>query len=196
MRCFVAVDVPEATRDAIAAAQGRLREAGPRADVGWVDARKLHLTLKFLGEVPEPTVDVIRDALAVIARRHEPFALAAGGMGGFPSRARPRVLWAGLTDGLREIGLLAADVERACVPLGFPMDSRPFRGHATIGRVRSPRGISRVLAAMEGLERESFGAWTVREIILYRSHLRGSAGSVYEPLARLVLGSASAGEDG
>src|SRR6185503_11131664 len=75
VRCFVAVDVPEATRDAIAAAQGRLREAGPRADVGWVDARKLHLTLKFLGEVPEPTVDVIRDALAVIARRHEPFAL-------------------------------------------------------------------------------------------------------------------------
>ena len=193
MRCFVAVDLPEATRDAIAAAQARLREAGPRADVGWVDARKLHLTLKFLGEVPEATVDALAGELAAVARRHEPFALTAGGMGGFPSRTRPRVLWAGLADGLREIGLLAADVERTCIPLGFPMESRPFRGHATIGRVRSPRGLSRVLAAMGGLEHERFGTWTVREIILYRSHLRGSAGSVYEPLARLTLGGGSVG---
>ena len=188
MRCFVAVDLSDEAREAIAAAQARLRAAGPRADVAWVDAAKLHLTLKFLGEVAESALAGLRATLDEVADRHAAFALVAGGMGGFPSRTRPRVLWAGLTDGLREIGRLAADVERACAALGWAMEARPFRGHVTIGRVRSPRGLSRVVNALGTLENARFGAWTVREIVLYRSHLRGSAGSVYEPLARILLG--------
>ena len=193
MRCFVAVDLPPGTRDAIATAQATLRTAGPRADVGWVDPTKLHLTLKFLGEVADDGLVALRSALATVARRHAPFAVVAGGMGVFPGRARPRVLSAGLMGGLREIGLLAVDVERACVPLGFPPDARPFRGHVTIGRVRSPRSLGRVLGAMDDLAERSFGSWTVDEAILYRSHLRGSAGSLYEPLARLALGDDSGG---
>ena len=109
-------------------------------------------------------------------------------MGAFPGPARPRVLWVGLSGGLREIGRLAADVERACVPLGVPLAARPFRGHVTIGRVRTPRSIGRVLGAMEAFAAQAFGTWTVREIVLYRSHLHGAAGSVYEPLARFPLG--------
>jgi 2'-5' RNA ligase len=196
VRCFVAVDLSDETRDAIAAAQAGLRVAAPRADVGWIDPAKMHLTLKFLGEVEESRRDAIEATLAGVARRHGPFALTAGGAGAFPGPSRPRVLWTGLTAGLREIGLLAADVERACVPLGFPLEARPFRGHVTLGRVRTPRGVGRVLRAMETLEGATFGTWTVREIVLYRSHLGGgSRGSRYEALARFPLGG-SAGEDG
>jgi len=187
MRCFVAVDLPDDVRAAVAAVQADARAAAPRADVAWVDPAKLHLTLKFLGEVADDAVTDVRAALEAVARRHEPFATAAGGTGQFPSGPRPRVLWVGLTAGLREIGLLAAEVERAYLPLGFPLDARLFRGHVTIGRVRSPRGIARVVTAMAAAP-VALGAWTVRDVVLYRSHLRGAQGSLYEPLARVALG--------
>ena len=187
MRCFVAVDLPDDVRAAVAAMQADVHAGTPRADVGWTDATKLHLTLKFLGEFRDELLPDVRAALEDVVHRHAPFATAAGGVGQFPSPSRPRVLWIGLTAGLREIGLLAADVERACVPLGFPLEARPFRGHVTIGRVRSPRGVGRVVAAMADAP-TAFGSWTVREVVMYRSHLRGSQGSLYEPLARLPLG--------
>jgi 2'-5' RNA ligase len=191
MRCFVAVDVPETVRAAIGVTQATWRDAAPRADVGWTDVAKLHVTLKFLGEVPETIVPAIADALAAIAARHAAFDLTASGVGCFPGPSRPRVLWSGFGAGLRELGLLAAEVERACVPLGFPLEARPFRGHATLGRVRSPRGIARVLRAMAAVGAPTFGTWTVLQLVLYRSHLRGTKGSLYEPLARLPLGGVS-----
>lgn len=186
MRCFVAVDLPDDVRAAVAAAQETWRAASPRADVSWVEPAKLHLTLEFLGETDDALVPAVQSALADVVARHAPFAMTAGGAGQFPMRGRPRVLWVGLTDGLREIGLLAAAVERACMTLGFPLPTRPFRGHVTIGRVRSPRGVARIVSAMEG-PASSFGAWAVREVVLYRSHLGGVAGSRYEALARLLL---------
>ena len=188
MRCFVAVDLSDEARDAIAAAQARLRAASPRAEIGWTDPAKMHLTLKFLGEVEEERRDAIEAALAAVAERHAAFATTAGGAGSFPGPSRPRVLWAGLTAGLREIGLLAADVERACAPLGVPPDARPFRGHVTVGRVRAPRGIGRVMRALGELDGTTFGTWTVREVVFYRSHLRGARGARHEALARFALG--------
>lgn len=187
MRCFVAVDLPDDVRAAVAAVQADARAAAPRADVAWVDATKLHLTLKFLGEVEDDAVPAVRDAIEDVARRHAPFATAAGGAGQFPDPARPRVLWIGLTAGLREIGLLAAEIERACLPLGFPLDARPFRGHVTIGRVRTPQSIARVVKTLAAVP-AALGAWTVRDVVLYRSHLRGAQGSRYEALARATLG--------
>jgi len=187
VRCFVAVDLPDDVRAAVAAVQDAARAAAPRADVAWVDVSKLHLTLKFLGEVADDAVPEVRAALEAVARRHAPLAIAAGGVGQFPSGPRPRVLWVGLTEGLREIGPLAAEVERAYLPLGFPLDPRLFRGHVTIGRVRTPRGIARVVTALQAAP-ATLGAWTVRDVVLYRSHLRGAEGSRYEPLARATLG--------
>jgi 2'-5' RNA ligase len=96
------------------------------------------------------------------------------------------VVWAGITDGLRELGSLAAAVERAVEPLGFEPERRPFRGHVTLGRVRSPRGCGRLARAIEGRGHARYGTWTVAHVVLYRSHLRRT-GSVYEPLATLPL---------
>src|SRR5262249_30259336 len=116
------------------------------------------------------------------------------GLGGFPGPKRPRVLWAGITGGLRELGLLAADVERACEPLGFPPEGRPFRGHVTLGRVRSPEGIAKVVAAMARFEGRPSGEWTAAEFALYRSTLRPT-GAIYTPFATFALEGPSAVED-
>lgn len=186
MRCFVALDLPADLRSTLEAVQVRLRAAAPRADVGWVAAAGLHLTLKFLGEVTEERRDAVCAALKRVTLRSAPIGLACAGLGVFPGPARPRVVWAGISAGLAELGVLAVAVERALEPLGFAPERRPFRGHATLGRVRSPRGIGPLVAALEAAGRAELGRWTASEIVFYRSHLRPT-GSIYQPLARLPL---------
>src|SRR5207244_2026935 len=157
-----------------------------RADVRWVDPTGLHVTLKFLGEVREGELSSVAGAVRATAAEHAAIGLALGGLGGFPSLARPRVLWAGIRTGTPELGRLAAALERTLQPLGFPPESRPFRGHVTIARVRSPRGLGRITAAIEATPDVAFGNWTAGDVILYRSHLRPT-GATYEPLAIVPL---------
>jgi 2'-5' RNA ligase len=186
VRCFVAADVPEEVRAAIARAAAAVRRAARKADVRWVDPAALHLTLKFLGEVAESRLSDLARALAAGVAGRAPFEVAARGLGGFPSVRQPRVVWAGIVVGVAELAELAAAIERALGPLGFPSEARPFRGHVTIGRVRSPRGRERLANAVTTAAALELGAWKVREAVLYRSHLR-PGGAVYEALARLPL---------
>jgi 2'-5' RNA ligase len=191
MRCFVALDLPGGVRTALGGTQAPLRAAAPRADVRWVAPAGVHLTLKFLGEVTDERRDAVRAALEGVTRGAAPIELACAGLGVFPGPARPRVVWAGITGGLRDLGVLAVAVERILAPLGFPPERRPFRGHATLGRVRSPRSVAVLVRALEREARTEFGSWTASEIVLYRSHLRPT-GSIYEPLVRLPLTAAVA----
>jgi 2'-5' RNA ligase len=191
MRCFVALDLPDGVRAALDVTQARLRAAAPRADVRWVAPAGVHLTLKFLGEVTDERRDAVRAALEGVTRGAAPIELACAGLGVFPGPARPRVVWAGITGGLPDLGVLAVAVERILEPLGFPPERRPFRGHATLGRVRSPRSVGVLVRALEREARTEFGSWTASEIVLYRSHLRPT-GSIYEPLVRLPLTAAVA----
>jgi len=186
MRCFVALDLPGDVRAALERAQERLRAAAPKADLRWVAPASLHLTLKFLGQVADERAAALRAALEGVAEATSPIALCCAGLGVFPGPRRPRVVWAGISSGLREIGVLSSALERALEPVGFPPEGRSFRGHATLGRIRSQRGLAPLAAALEAASGEEFGRWTASEIVLYRSHLR-STGSVYEPLARLPL---------
>src|SRR5439155_419839 len=149
VRCFVALDLPDDVRAALERTQASLRREAPRADLRWVAPAGLHVTLKFLGEVPEAALAPVADAVRTTAAAHAGITLALAGLGGFPSLARPRVLWAGIPTGVAEVGRLAAALERVLEPLGFPPESRPFRSHVTIARVRSPRGLGRIRAAIE-----------------------------------------------
>jgi 2'-5' RNA ligase len=187
LRCFVAIDLAPAVREAVARAQAELRRLAPRADVRWVDPASLHLTLKFLGEVPPARVDAIAAALAVVAGEHAPLVLRAAGLGAFRSARRARVLWAGITAGITELVRLAAGVDDALAGLGFARESRPFTGHVTLARVRSPRETAPLAGALEAASERELGAWRAAEVVLYRSYLRPS-GAVYEALARCPLG--------
>jgi 2'-5' RNA ligase len=187
VRCFIAIDLSDEVRASLDAVQGRLRASAPRADVRWVAPAGMHLTLKFLGEVPEADLAGVRSALAAAATPAASIALACRGLGAFPGLTRPRVLWAGLRGGLSEVGQLAAACERSLEPLGYAPEKRPFRGHVTLGRVRSPRGLGPVVRAVEAASEADFGSWTATEVVLYRSHLRRS-GAVHEPLERVRLG--------
>ena len=186
MRCFVAVDLTTDVRAAIARAQTRVRTAAAQADVRWVDPIQFHLTLKFLGAVPDERVPAVAAALGAAVADTRPLGLAAAGLGGFPSLKSARVLWAGITAGVAELARLAASLDRALAPLGFRSESRPFQGHLTIGRVRSPRGGRVLAAAVEAAGASAFGSWTASEVVLYESRLKPT-GAVYTPVSRHPL---------
>lgn len=143
MRLFVAVDLDERARAALAGSAGMLRAhlesaGGLRGTaVKWVEARHMHLTLHFVGELDDRRVPAIVNALSEPLPT-APVVLSLGGWGLFPSRGDPRVVWAGVTDGvegLRTAHRLTGDRLRA---LGLALEPRPLSPHLTVGRVKEP----------------------------------------------------------
>jgi len=166
VRCFIAIDLSSDVRAAIAWAQTRVRTAAAHADVRWVDPAQFHLTLKFLGAVPDGRVAAVSGALEAAVAGTSPVGLVAAGLGGFPSLRSARVLWAGIAAGVPE--------------------GRPFQGHLTIARVRSPRAGRALAAAVEAAGAPAFGSWTASEVVLYESRLKPT-GALYTPVSRHPL---------
>jgi 2'-5' RNA ligase len=193
VRCFVAVDVPPDVRARVAALAQRLRRAAPRADVRWSSTETLHLTLKFLGEVPDARVPAVEQALATVAAARAPLTLVAAGAGGFPSASRARVLYVGILGQVEELIRLAGAVDGALEALGFPGERRAFRGHLTVGRVRSPRGGAGLAAALGAEGGAAVGTWTAAELVLYRSRLH-PGGARHDAIARLALAGGGPGD--
>jgi 2'-5' RNA ligase len=192
VRLFIAVNLPAEERRAAFEAAAPLRAA--RLPVRWVGAEGIHVTLRFLGEVGAERVAPLEDALAGAVKDARPFSVAIGGVGAFPTLARPRVLWIGV-ERHPALELLAHDVERALAPLGFEPELRPFHPHLTLGRVErfgKP-------AAFRDLERLAAGITyqsviPVESVDLMHSTL-GSGGATYRVVTRAVLPGAGAPPD-
>ncbi len=191
MRVFVAAHLTPAVKRALADIQERLRRAD--ADVSWVKAENLHATLKFLGEVDSARLTRIHTAVAEAVRVHAPFATTVAGLGTFGGRI-PRVVWVGLTDGAEALTAVASDIERALAHIGFPKEKRGFTAHLTLGRVRSPKNIDRLLAAVRGEGMGPLGSVPIEAVFVMQSELN-PRGSIYTELARCeLLGLNSAAE--
>lgn len=147
----------------------------------------MHLTLKFLDEVPEARLPDLQRALQRAATATAPFGLEIGGVGAFPNFRRARVYWVGaeLSDPLL---LLHTSVEQAFRAVGFPTEARPFHPHLTLGRVKAPvsRSMADLLAA--AAERVSYRATVPVDTVELMRSFPGSNGARYEPLARCDLG--------
>lgn len=193
LRLFVAVPLPPDVVRRARAVVTRLAERGDR--VRWVDSRQLHLTLSFLGDdVPEDRVPAITAAIAHACRGSEPFAIACGGLGRFPPRGRPRVVWLGVTEGVDHLVRLQAAVARQLEPLGFPREARAWQPHVTLGRLpdggRFAAGSAERLEAAITAESDApAGGGTVEQVILYASD-RTPVGPVHRPLATIRLAGA------
>ncbi len=184
MRLFVAVNLPSEIRDRMAAVQDRLRHA--QADVSWVRAENVHVTLKFLGETEEKRLKRICPALAEVARSGAPIPVEVSGIGSFGGRL-PRVVWVGVGEGAESLAELAGRVEIALARVGVPKDRRGFTAHLTLGRVRSARNAEALMAGLKEFQAEQFGTFLAMQFELMESELHPT-GSRYTMRERFPLG--------
>jgi 2'-5' RNA ligase len=180
LRCFVAIALPAAVRESVAAHFAR--EGRGIAGVRWTGAPGLHLTLKFLGGVEAGRLPAVFAAVDAAADAHAAFSLQLRGAGAFPSPERPRVVWVGAGAGAAEASALAGTLEGALAPLGFAPEARPFAPHLTVGRVKAPprdRGaLPRLIAAVRDRD---WGEFLVPAAQVLRSELF-PAGPIYSIL--------------
>lgn len=184
MRAFVAIEVPEALKEGMAAVQGRLRGSG--VDASWSRPEGIHLTLKFLGETSEERVPEIRQALALALSGQERFRLRIEEVGTFPNPASARVVWFGVSDGLERVLALQAAVEQALVGLGLERDGRPYTPHLTLGRIKHICRRGEWLKQLERVKHSRLPEFEVTSVSLIRSELKPS-GAVYSELGRVAL---------
>lgn len=186
IRLFFALNLPPASRERIAAEALALREAAP--SVAWIRTPLLHLTLKFIGEQDETLVPALAQAGREAAARGGPLRLTFAEFGAFPNLGRPRVVWLGISKGGEELARVAANLDSSCEALAIPPETRPFRPHLTLGRVKrdlSKQESSALARAARGASSQE--AVMVESIDLMRSDL-GGAGPVYTVLASAPLG--------
>lgn len=183
MRSFIAIELPDEVKFTLDGIQQSLKKSG--ADIRWVKTDNIHLTLKFLGDIEEKSVTAIIHALKGACKNHKIFRVEILGIGTFPAKRSPRVLWAGI-NGTGELVKLQAEIDDAMASQGFDPEKRAFSPHLTIGRFRSSRGRDSLLEKTEMIKHESFGLFDVRSIYLIKSDLKPS-GAVYSRLAEFPL---------
>jgi RNA 2',3'-cyclic 3'-phosphodiesterase len=170
MRLFVALEIPSNVRENLAALLKSLRAVSPQTR--WVRPENLHVTLKFIGEVPETRLVGIREALAGV-RTDQPVALDFRGLGFFPNEKHPRVFWAGI-EASSNLKTLAAEIDGATEKLGIPREQRSFSPHLTLAHFEPPRLQEPLRASIqENVERE-FGSLRTGQFHLIESKLKPS----------------------
>jgi RNA 2',3'-cyclic 3'-phosphodiesterase len=187
VRLFLACETGAAVAQAADALIGELRarvvRLAPQARLTWVAKERLHFTVRFIGSVHPARLAAIGEALAP-SLCHAPFDLVVAGVGVFPDRRPPRVVWAGLRSGAREMQALAHEVNARLQAL-LGEEREELRPHLTLARVKEPRGL-RAHALLSGLENVALGVTRVEAVTLFDSRQTGGT-LQYVPLLRLPL---------
>ncbi len=186
-RVFYAVELPTDVRARAAEHIARLRDAAPEVRAGWEREEKLHLTLKFLGEIATSRVAALSSAAELAAQSQQPFTCGIEHAGTFPERGQPRVLWLGVSDAPGNLTRLQQALENECARAGFAREERAFHPHLTLARVRAPQGSRRLAEIHQELGFELM-EFPVTELVLIRSEL-GKGGSRYTVISRYSFGS-------
>jgi 2'-5' RNA ligase len=186
LRLFVAVELPQAWLDAFASLIDQMKAALARepltaaARLRWVRPEAVHVTVKFLGEVPESRLGAIDAALATAAPALPRPRVALGKPGTFGRP--PSVIWLGVDGDLQRLTRLAERVDAAVATAGFERDRRPFAPHLTLARIPEQLGAdvrNRVATIAASFARPAVSPFEVQRISLMRSFL-GPGGAHYE----------------
>jgi len=184
IRTFIAIEIPDGIKAAMADVQGALRKTG--ADVGWTRPEGVHLTLKFLGPVEAKLIPKLSAALETAIKDEAPLAIEVKGTGVFPNARAPRVVWLGLGGDIDAMAELAKKVDAACEELGFKPEGRPFKPHLTLGRVKSSKGSKALMDALKSFEKVELGGFKTESVSIMKSELKPS-GAVYTQLHEIKL---------
>ncbi|MFQ5859050.1 MAG: RNA 2',3'-cyclic phosphodiesterase [Anaerolineae bacterium] len=189
IRSFIAVELTQDLLDSLIEIQDELRANEWADEIRWVRREGIHLTLKFLGDVPAGRIEAIGDGVAQAVAGVQPFTVTVEGLGVFPNWRRPRVIWIGVGGDTDRLHALQEKVEQAMAGLGFEPEGRPFHPHLTLGRVnrRASSGYQRRLGeALQAHDIQKVGQMLVDEVSLMRSQLHPK-GAVYTQLGAYPL---------
>jgi len=168
IRSFISVDLDDSTiRDRIVGAQQGLEQTGAALKI--VEPGIMHLTLRFLGEIPQSTVEHVKEAMNEL--RFQPFEVEFRGLGVFPNIRRISVVWVGITKGQEQLGGIFQQLEPKLRQFGLPADNKGFSPHMTIARVRSGLNKEALAKYVEGLSEQEFGQMPVNSVRLKKSTL-------------------------
>ncbi len=185
VRAFVGIDIDEAVRQKLVAVQEQLQATGGQLKL--VEPPNIHVTMKFLGEVPEDRIGAIAEALKKAAIGTGQFDIRVKGIGVFPNLRYIRVVWAGVAEGRDEVIGLHQKIDQELQPLGFRMD-RDFVPHLTIARVKTAKQKERLAAFVKEMTDAEFGVTRAQAVELKQSTLTPK-GPIYSTLARIELSS-------
>ena len=180
MRVFIAVDLPNEIRKQLKELQRELRPLTNSAR--WVAPESIHITLKFLGEVPEKRIEQVDGALAGLTWK--PFTVNVHSVGFFPGARSPRVFWAGMEAPTMQE--LTEELDARMERLGFDKEKRKFRPHITLARAKDSRIDAPLVAAAARYAEHDFGSFTADRIYLFQSTLK-PAGASYTKIKEYPL---------
>lgn len=190
IRTFIAIELTEDARDALGRLQERLKRT-PGGKAGrWVKKESIHLTLKFLGDIPEEKVDQVCKGVRGACEGRHPFSVTIAGLGCFPNTRRPRVLWAGVNGEVDALCALQEAVEREMVALEFPEERHSFTPHLTLARMQRdarPEDVRALGQMAEEAPEKEIGQIEVDAVSVMQSDLQPT-GAVYTELCHIPLG--------
>lgn len=185
MRLFVAIELDDALRKPLLRL---LDERLPtNRNVRWVSPGQLHLTLKFIGELPSEKLPEVKAALEPVGPRFTPFSIRLTEYGVFPNPARARVFWVGVRDAGDDCGQIAKAVDEALATVDIPAEDRPFKPHITLGRAKTPAGTPILRDAAQRLAKPGSEQGFVSHFTLFESQL-SKRGAVYRPVHSVAFG--------
>ena len=184
IRTFIAIEMPVKVKALIASHVERLKGLVPQG-VKWVDPQTCHLTLAFLGNMPNDRLPSLSRIVDAVAADSPPLHLKTGLLGAFPNPRRPRVIWLGLEGNTQLLAVIQRRLQDAQETNGFPREQRAFKPHITLGRARGKGLISLPEPALNGRAEDAL-AFEVRDIVLMSSILTPS-GPIHTPLHSALL---------
>ncbi len=194
IRAFLAIELPQDLRAALTAVQQDVkrrleRTVDRQVKISWVRPASMHLTLKFLGDTPDESIERLRVAIEQVASAHRAIPIPLERLGVFPRPQQPRVLWAGPSESWEQgheaqrLAALHRAVEDCCQTAGFVPENRPLSPHLTLARIKEgERQVGQALTRSGVMDHPmTIGMLPVEAIILMKSDLRPT-GSVYTKL--------------
>ncbi len=189
VRSFIAIDLPDSLFGQLEQVSDNLQELLEGMPIRWIAVPNIHLTLKFLGDVSEKNIPMIKEILKTEAASHKHFEVSVGGFGVFPNFTRPRVIWVGV-EAPDELENLQRRIDLETARLGYVPDRRKYNPHLTLGRVSrnaNPKEVRSISAVLRKQRVGFLGAVRISEVNLFRSDL-GPRGAVYTKMFTAPIG--------
>jgi RNA 2',3'-cyclic 3'-phosphodiesterase len=184
IRAFIALTLPMDLCHLIQGVSAALQKL--QLPLRWIKSTDAHLTLKFLGDVPENELTAVGQALERALVGQAPFTVHVQSLGCFPSPSRPRVVWMGIDDPGQRLFRLHQQLETELTPLGFAPETRPFRPHITLARALHGRNPGQLAPLLQAYQDRRFGDIVVTQLHLFQSHLYRK-GAMYTILHSVAL---------